>query len=67
MRKMIKPCGLHCIKVKHLGVTLGQQVILEDINLHIHCGSLNVVVGRNGAGKSTFPGCLRGNAPYRDH
>lgn len=39
MRKMIKPCGLHCIKVKHLGVELGQQIILEDINLHIHCGS----------------------------
>lgn len=54
MRKMIKPCGLHCIKVKHLGVTLGSQVILEDINLHIHCGSLNAVIGRNGAGKSTL-------------
>ncbi len=64
MRKMIKPCGLHCIKVKHLGVTLGQQVILENINLHIHCGSLNVVVGRNGAGKSTLIRAVLGETPH---
>ena len=30
------PCGLHCIKVNHLGVEIEGQVILEDINLHIH-------------------------------
>ena len=52
MQKIIKPCGLHCIKVKHLGVSLGQQIILEDINLHIHCGSLNAVIGRNAYSKS---------------
>ena len=60
MQKIIKPCGLHCIKVKHLGVSLGQQIILEDINLHIHCGSLNAVIGRNGAGKSTLIKALAG-------
>ena len=54
MKKIIRPCGLHCIKVNHLGVTIGGQTILEDINLHIHCGSLNVVIGKNGAGKSTL-------------
>lgn len=64
MRKMIKPCGLHCIKVKHLGVTLGQQEILKDINLHIHCGSLNVVIGRNGAGKSTLIRAILGETPH---
>ena len=47
------PCGLHCIKVNHLGVEIEGQVILEDINLHIHCGKLNVIIGKNGAGKST--------------
>ena len=64
MRKMIKPCGLHCIKVKHLGVELGQQIILEDINLHIHCGSLNAVVGRNGAGKSTLIRAILGEMAH---
>ena len=53
MRKIIKPCGFHCIKVNHLGVQFNDQVVLEDVNLHIHCGSLNAVIGKNGAGKST--------------
>ncbi len=64
MRKIVKPCGLHCIKVKHLGVSLGQQVILEDINLHIHCGSLNAVIGRNGAGKSTLIRAILGETAH---
>lgn len=61
---MIKPCGLHCIKVNHLGVTLGHQVILEDVNLHIHCGSLNVVIGPNGAGKSTLIRAILGETEH---
>ena len=64
MQKIIKPCGLHCIKVKHLGVSLGQQIILEDINLHIHCGSLNAVIGRNGAGKSTLIRAILGEMEH---
>lgn len=64
MRKILKPCGLHCIKVKHLGVSLGQQIILEDINLHIHCGSLNAVIGRNGAGKSTLIRAILGETAH---
>lgn len=64
MRKIIVPCGLHCIKINHLGVSLGGQEILRDINLHIHCGSLNVVIGRNGAGKSTLIRAILGDIPH---
>lgn len=64
MRKIIVPCGLHCIKINHLSVTLGEQEILKDINLHIHCGSLNVVIGRNGAGKSTLIRAILGDIPH---
>lgn len=64
MRKMVRPCGLHCIKVNHLGVTLGQQAILEDINLHIHCGSMNVMIGKNGAGKSTLIRAILGDVKH---
>ncbi len=64
LRKIIKPCGLHCIKVNHLGVTLGGQEILRDINLHIHCGSLNAIIGRNGAGKSTLIRAILGDVPH---
>ncbi|MEG1946406.1 MAG: metal ABC transporter ATP-binding protein [Lachnospiraceae bacterium] len=64
MRKIIKPCGLHCIKVNELGVTLGKQEILKNINLHIHCGSLNVIIGRNGAGKSTLIRAILDDIPH---
>ena len=35
-------------------MSIGDQTILEHVNLHIHCGSLTAVIGRNGAGKSTL-------------
>ncbi len=64
MRKIIEPCGLHCMKVNHLGVVIGGQEILADINLHIHCGTLNAVVGKNGAGKSTLVRAMLGDIPH---
>lgn len=48
------PCGLHCIKMNDIGVTIGRETIIEHVNLHIHCGKLTVIIGRNGAGKSTL-------------
>jgi zinc transport system ATP-binding protein len=64
MRKIIEPCGLHCIKVNHLGVKFNEQVVLEDVNLHIHCGSLNAVIGKNGAGKSTLIKAMLNDIPH---
>lgn len=64
MRKIITPCGFHCIKVNNLGVTFGEQVVLCDVNLHIHCGSLNAVIGKNGAGKSTLIRAMLGDIPH---
>lgn len=64
MRKIIRPCGLHCIKVRHLGVRLGGQVILENVNLHIHCGSIHAVIGKNGAGKSTLIRAILNDIPH---
>lgn len=64
MRKIINPCGFHCIKVNHLGVSFGDQVVLSDVNLHIHCGSLNAVIGKNGAGKSTLVRAMLNNIEH---
>ena len=47
-------CGFHCIKINNISVKYGAQAIIEDINLHIHCGKITVIIGRNGAGKSTL-------------
>lgn len=48
------PCGLHCIQMKDISVRFGSKTILENINLHIHCGKVTAIIGRNGAGKSTL-------------
>ena len=64
MRKIISPCGFHCIKVNHLGVRFSEQEILKDVNLHMHCGSLNAIIGKNGAGKSTLIRAMLGDIPH---
>lgn len=64
MRKIIEPCGFHCIKVNNLGVRFSEQQILEAVNLHIHCGTLNAIIGKNGAGKSTLIKAILGEIPH---
>lgn len=49
-----KACGFHCIKVKNFGVKIGNDTIIHDVNLHIHCGQLTTIIGKNGAGKTTL-------------
>lgn len=38
--------------------------VLEDIDLHLHCGELTAVIGENGAGKTTLVKCLLGEIPH---
>lgn len=47
-------CRLHCLKIEHIGVTVGDKVLLQDVGLHAHCGEMTALIGRNGAGKSTL-------------
>jgi len=49
-----QPCGLCCTRLTNFGVTLGNIPIIENINLHVHCGELTVFIGPNGAGKTTL-------------
>ena len=49
-----EPCGMHCIKISDINVRFGKEVILENVNIHIHCGSLTVLIGPNGAGKTSL-------------
>lgn len=72
LKKIFETCGFHCIKINNLGVSFGEQVVLKDVNLHIHCGSLNAIIGKNGAGKSTLVRAILKDVPtegtieYRD-
>lgn len=49
-----------CTEISHLSVKSGSNVILNDVNLHLHCGELTAVIGRNGAGKTTLIKALLG-------
>lgn len=54
-------CGHSCcLRVEHLGVRIGAEQILTDVNLHVHCGQMVALIGPNGAGKSTFLKILSG-------
>lgn len=57
-------CGLHCLKLEHIGVKAGGFTILEDVNLHLHCGELTAIIGRNGAGKTTLLKAILRQIPH---
>ena len=49
-----KSCNLCCTKIKNFTVKKGDDIILDNVNLHIHCGEITSIIGPNGAGKSTL-------------
>ncbi len=57
-------CGLCRIELQHLGVSLDQEMLLRDVDLHIHCGQLTVLIGPNGGGKTTLLRAMLGLVPY---
>ncbi|NLU52973.1 MAG: metal ABC transporter ATP-binding protein [Clostridiaceae bacterium] len=56
--------GYCCTKIENFGVELGNLKILDNINLHLHCGELTAIIGPNGAGKSTLVKALLGQVPH---
>lgn len=60
-------CGSCCTKLVRVGVKLGNNVVLENINLHLHCGQLTAIVGPNGAGKTTLLKTILGETPHTGH
>ncbi|NTV90260.1 MAG: metal ABC transporter ATP-binding protein, partial [Clostridiales bacterium] len=57
-------CGACCTRIENFGVSYGSSVILENVNLHIHCGELTAIVGPNGAGKSTLLKAILGEIKH---
>lgn len=57
-------CGLHCLKIEHIGVKDSGNEILSDVCLHAHCGELTAIIGRNGAGKSTLLKAILNEIPH---
>ena len=58
-------CKLCRIEVDKLSVAFGNQVMLKDVSLHIHCGELTALIGTNGAGKTTLLRALLGQIEYK--
>jgi zinc transport system ATP-binding protein len=59
-----KCSGLCCTKIEHFSVTRGTARILENVNMHIHCGELTAIIGPNGAGKTTLLRAILGEVPH---
>ncbi len=53
-----------CLRLQNVSVRIGQDDILKDVNMHIHCGNLVAVIGPNGAGKSTLLKAILGQQEY---
>jgi len=53
-----------CLRIENLSVRFGNEVVLEDVNLHMHCGQMVALIGPNGAGKSTL---IRAILGQREH
>ncbi len=65
MEQHAHSCGLCRIELEHVTVALDGQALVDDVNLHIHCGELTALIGANGAGKTTLLRALLGELPYR--
>lgn len=58
-------CGhVCCLRIQDLSVKIGSDIILSDINMHVHCSELVAVIGPNGAGKSTLLKTILGQQEY---
>ena len=58
-------CGHSCcLRVENVSVKIGNDSILKDVNLHVHCGEMVALIGPNGAGKSTFLKAVLGQREY---
>lgn len=53
-----------CLRIQNLSVKIGSDCILNNVNLHIHCGQMVALIGPNGAGKSTLVKAILGQREY---
>ena len=60
-----KGCGhACCLRIQKLTVKFGSDTVLDNIDLHAHCGEIIAIIGPNGAGKSTLLKTILGQQDY---
>lgn len=58
-------CGHSCcLRIQDLGVKIGEDSILKDVQMHVHCGEMVALIGPNGAGKSTLLKAILGQVDH---
>jgi zinc transport system ATP-binding protein len=57
-------CGLCRIDIENLSVKSGSDILIDDINISLHCGELTALIGKNGAGKTTLLKAILGERQY---
>uniref|UniRef100_F1N096 ATP binding cassette subfamily A member 16 n=1 Tax=Bos taurus TaxID=9913 RepID=F1N096_BOVIN len=59
-----EPTGLVAgIKIKHLYKELGDKVVINNMSLNLYKGQITILLGQNGAGKTTALSILTGHYP----
>ena len=53
-----------CLRIENLSVKIGSDLILSNINMHVHCSEIVALIGPNGAGKSTLLKAILGQQDY---
>lgn len=53
------------LSIKNILVSVDEKLVLKDFNLDIENGSINVVMGPNGVGKSTLSRVIMGDSHYK--
>ncbi len=54
-----------CLRIQNLSVQFGSETVLDNINMHVHCGEMVALIGPNGAGKSTLLKAILGQQEYK--
>lgn len=56
--------GLCCTIIDNFSVVYGKKRILDNVNIHVHCGELTAIIGANGAGKTTLLKAILGEVKH---
>ena len=53
-----------CLRLQGVCVRAGNEYIVKNVSMHVHCGEMVALIGPNGAGKSTILKAILGHREY---